>query len=110
MHRIRCHKIRQGSHLRFHAAIRDAWTESAYRLWSTEDDHPAMIRAADGNGVMIVVEIWSLPTEGLAGILLEEPAGLAIGEVKLEDGSTVLGVIGDPALMHPVVEWIGSGV
>ena len=31
--------------------------------------------------------------------LLKEPPGLTIGKVRLDDGSTVLGVLGEPALV-----------
>jgi carbamate kinase len=79
--------------------IRETTTEPAYRLWSINDDHPAMIRVTDGTGVHVAVEIWSVPQAGLAGILLKEPPGLTIGKVRLNDGSTVLGVIGEPALV-----------
>jgi carbamate kinase len=79
--------------------IREATTEPAYRLWSINDDHPAMIRVTDGTGVCVAVEIWSVPRAGLAGILLKEPLGLTIGKVRLNDGSTVFGVIGEPALV-----------
>ena len=64
------------------------------------DDHPAMIRVTDGSGVAVAVEVWSVPAAGLAGILLNEPPGLSIGKVNLADGSTVLGVIGEPALVE----------
>ena len=40
-----------------------------------------------------------MPQAGLAGILLKEPPGLTIGKVCLNDGSTVLGVLGEPALV-----------
>ena len=40
-----------------------------------------------------------MPAAGLAGIRLNEPLGLSIGKVNLEDGSTVLGVLGEPALV-----------
>jgi hypothetical protein len=56
-----------------------------------------MVRVTDGSGVAVAVEVWSVPVDGLAGILLKEPAGLTIGKVRLDDGSTVLGVIGEPA-------------
>jgi hypothetical protein len=39
-----------------------------------------------------------VPVEGLAGILLKEPAGLSVGKVTLADGSVVLGVLGEPIL------------
>lgn len=44
----------------------------------------------------IDVEIWEVSPEGLAGILAKEPAGLCIGKVMLNDGSEVLGVLGEP--------------
>ena len=80
--------------------VREAETEPVYRLWTVNDDHPAMIRMTDGSGVAVAVEVWSVPAAGLAGILLNEPPGLSIGKVRLDDGSTVLGVIGEPALVE----------
>ena len=86
--------------------VREAMTEPAYRLWTINDDHPAMLRVTDGSGVRVAVEVWSVPPAGLAGILLNEPPGLCIGKVRLEDGSTVLGVLGEPALVQ--VSLLGS--
>jgi hypothetical protein len=77
--------------------VRETKTEAAYRLWTINDEHPAMLRVTDGTGVKIAVEVWSVPPAGLAGILLNEPPGLCIGKVRLEDGSIVLGVLGEPA-------------
>lgn len=80
--------------------VRETQTEPAYRLWTINDEHPAMLRVTDGTGVKVAVEVWSVPTIGLAGILLNEPPGLCIGKVRLEDGSIVLGVLGEPALVE----------
>ena len=80
--------------------VREAATEPVYRLWSVNDDHPAMVRVTNGNGVKVAVEVWSVPASGLASILLKEPPGLTIGKVRLDDGETVLGVIGEPALVE----------
>ena len=77
--------------------VRETATQPAYRLWSINDRHPAMIRT-DAGGVAIAVEVWAVPAAGLAQILLHEPPGLAIGKVKLIDGTVVLGVLGEPAL------------
>jgi gamma-glutamylcyclotransferase (GGCT)/AIG2-like uncharacterized protein YtfP len=77
--------------------VREATTEPAYRLSSIDDRHPAMVRVKSG-GVAVAVEVWSVPAGGLASILLNEPAGLTIGKVTLEDGSEVLGVLAEPAL------------
>lgn len=70
-------------------------TEAAYRLWSIDDQYPAMVRVAEGGGA-IAVEVWDVPLAGLGVILMQEPPGLAIGKVKLADGQVVLGVIGEP--------------
>jgi len=75
----------------------EAKTEAAYRLWSINDRHPAMLRVKEG-GVAVAIEVWSVPAAGLAGILLQEPRGLSIGKVKLADGSEVLGVLAEPVL------------
>lgn len=77
--------------------MRETKTEPAYRLWSIGDRHPAMVRVKEG-GVAVVVEVWSVPGAGVAKILLQEPPGLSIGKVKLDDGTVVLGVLGEPIL------------
>ena len=77
--------------------VRETTTVPAYRLWSINDRHPAMVRVKSG-GVAVAVEVWAVPPAGLASILLKEPPGLAIGKVKLADGSEVLGVLGEPIL------------
>jgi len=80
--------------------VRETMTEAAYRLWTINNEHPAMVRVTDGTGVQIAVEVWSVPAAGLAGILLSEPPGLSIGKVRLADGTIVLGVLGEPALVQ----------
>ncbi len=77
--------------------VREAATVPAYRLWSIDDRHPAMIRVASG-GVSVAVEVWAVSPDGLAQILLQEPPGLCIGKVTLADGEEVLGVLGEPLL------------
>jgi gamma-glutamylcyclotransferase (GGCT)/AIG2-like uncharacterized protein YtfP len=79
------------------AFVRETTTAPVYRLWSIGDRHPAMLRVRDG-GVAVAVEVWSVPAEGLASILLAEPPGLSIGKVTLADGDEVLGVLGEPIL------------
>ena len=88
--------------------VRETFTEPAYRLWSIGDRHPAMVRTNQG-GVAVAVEVWSVPAAGVARILLQEPAGLTIGKVKLADGSEVLGVLGEPVLCESQKEITGYG-
>jgi hypothetical protein len=77
--------------------VRDDETDACYRLWSIGDRHPAMIRTP-GGGTRVALEVWDVPAEGLATLLMGEPPGLAIGKVVLRDGSIVLGVLGEPFL------------
>jgi gamma-glutamylcyclotransferase (GGCT)/AIG2-like uncharacterized protein YtfP len=79
------------------AFVREARTEAGYRLWSIGDRHPAMLRTP-GEGASVALELWDVPLEGLAAILQNEPPGLSIGKVVLDDGSVVLGVLGEPFL------------
>lgn len=77
--------------------VREDKTDLCYRIWSIDDRHPAMMRTP-GEGCKVALEIWEVPPAGLASVLLNEPPGLAIGKVVLEDGSIVLGVLGEPFL------------
>ena len=74
---------------------REAKTEAAYRIWTIDDNYPAMIKVREG-GVAVAVEVWNVPLAGLGIVLSQEPPGLAIGKVTLEAGEEVLGVIGEP--------------
>ncbi len=73
---------------------REAQTEPTYRIWSIDDQYPAMVKVREG-GVAVAVEVWQVPLAGLGTVLSQEPPGLAIGKLKLHDGEEVLGVIGE---------------
>ena len=88
--------------------VRETATAPTYRLWSIDDRHPAMIRVAS-RGRAIAVEVWAVPPEGLASILLQEPPGLCIGKVKLAEGEEVLGVLGEPLLVEAQREITSHG-
>jgi gamma-glutamylcyclotransferase (GGCT)/AIG2-like uncharacterized protein YtfP len=77
--------------------VRETATAPVYRLWSIGDRHPAMMRSETG-GAAIMVEVWSVPAEGIAAILQNEPPGLCVGKVRLVDGVEVLGVLGESVL------------
>ncbi|MEP0909425.1 glutamyl-tRNA amidotransferase [Leptolyngbya sp. GB1-A1] len=89
--------------------VQETETAPIYRLWSIDDRHPAMMRVAEG-GRAIALEIWAVPPAGLANVLMQEPAGLAIGKVLLNNGETVLGVLGEPFLcedQREITQWGG---
>jgi len=75
----------------------EAQTVPAYRLFSIGDRHPGMYRVTSG-GISVAVEVWRVPVDGLASILIKEPAGLSIGKVMLASGEEMLGVLAEPIL------------
>lgn len=82
--------------------LREAATAPCYRLWSINDNNPAMLRVdpADPQAVSVAVEVWQVPAAGLASVLMKEPEDLSVGKVTLSDGEVVLGVIGEPELVR----------
>jgi hypothetical protein len=86
--------------------VREDATLPAYRIYSINDRHPGMVRVPTG-GVSVAVEVWAVPPEGLASILLKEPPGLCIGKISLLSGEETLGVVAEPILcegMHEISE------
>ncbi len=88
--------------------VREDRTDGHYRLWSINDQHPGMQRVAEG-GTSVALEIWSLPNASFAALLESEPAGLAVGKVRLKDGSEVLGVLAENWLTEGQREITESG-
>lgn len=73
--------------------IKESKTEKAYRLYSINDQYPAMIKV-DRGGNTVDVELYEISEEGLKEVLAKEPPGLTIKEITLIDGSRVQGVVG----------------
>jgi gamma-glutamylcyclotransferase (GGCT)/AIG2-like uncharacterized protein YtfP len=89
--------------------LREDWTAPVYRLWSIGDRYPGMVRVATG-GVAIALEVWQVPPAGLVQVLLQEPPGLAIGQVYLQNGETTLGVLAEPITcegQQEITQWGG---
>jgi gamma-glutamylcyclotransferase (GGCT)/AIG2-like uncharacterized protein YtfP len=78
--------------------VSDACTAPIYRLWNVQDRYPAMLRDLQG-GAEISLELWELPAGNLVSLLENEPAGLTVGRIELEDGRTVLGVLAEPYIV-----------
>ena len=73
--------------------LKESKTEKSYRLYSINDQYPAMIKVASG-GNTVDVELYEISEEGLKDVLSKEPPGLTIKEIALIDGSLVQGVVG----------------
>lgn len=88
--------------------IREAQTTADYRLWTISDRHPAMMRVQTG-GAKLALELWELPAEAIATVLQQEPAGLCIGRIALDNGESTLGVLGESWLCETGTEITAYG-
>ena len=86
-------------------------TAPAYRLYALPGPaprRPGLVRVADG-GASIEVEVWSLPTRELGGLLGEIPAPLGLGRVELANGDLVTGFIGEAYAAHGAADVTAFG-
>jgi len=67
-------------------------TAPAYRIHSIGDVHPGMYRVGDG-GISVPGELYDVPDEVLARVEAGEPPDLYRGDVELEDGRVVPGIL-----------------
>jgi allophanate hydrolase len=71
-------------------------TSRNYRLYAlrgTEPPKPGLMRAADGEGTAIEIEVWALPTDGFGRFVAAVPPPLSIGTITLADGRAVKGFL-----------------
>jgi allophanate hydrolase len=71
-------------------------TSRNYRLYAlpgTEPPKPGLMRAPDGEGAAIEIEVWALPTEGFGRFVATVPPPLSIGTITLADGRAVKGFL-----------------
>ena len=77
--------------------VREDRTAPCYRLYSLEGFspiRPGMVRTADpAEGASIALEVWSLPTASVGGLLVQIPAPLGLGTLELDSGETVKGFV-----------------
>ena len=63
-----------------------------YRLYSIDDIHPGMFEVEEG-GVSVAGEMYRMSDEISQQVKNGEPSGLYFGDIKLNNGSTVKGVL-----------------
>lgn len=79
--------------------VAEAMTAPKYKLYSIGDKYPAMVPADRADGVSVAGELFEVPHEVWPAIRDSEPPGLYRGEVELEDGRVVLGMLGSTDLV-----------
>jgi len=75
-----------------------------YALKGTVPAKPGLVRVPGYEGPGIEVEIWALPAETLGSFVDGVPLPLAIGTLRLEDGSLVKGFLVEPAAVEDATE------
>jgi allophanate hydrolase len=81
--------------------LRRTRTAGGYRMLRVPGagiPRPALV-AGDGPAEGFAVEVWELPAQGLGEVVAEVTAPLRMGSVRLADGSTSLGWVGDAAAL-----------
>jgi allophanate hydrolase len=75
----------------------EARTAPSYRLYAlaTEPPKPGVVRVA-ADGASLPGEIWALSPAALGTFLAAIPQPMALGEVELDDGRTVVGFLCEP--------------
>jgi allophanate hydrolase len=78
--------------------VRTTVTAPDYRLHllDTSPPKPGLVRVERG-GAAIEGELWRLPAPGLASLLAQLPSPMALGPVRLADGSAPTGFLCEPA-------------
>ncbi|HUB53139.1 MAG TPA: allophanate hydrolase [Terracidiphilus sp.] len=75
-------------------------TDGDYRLYALANTHPpkpGLVYTPGLNGAGIEIEVWAMPEETVGGFLNAIPPPLALGTVRLADGSAVKGFLCEPA-------------
>ena len=75
--------------------LEETITAPDYRLYTLDGApaRPGLLRAANGGGTAITVEIWALSTEAFGRFVAAVPSPLTIGTLHLADGLTVKGFL-----------------
>jgi allophanate hydrolase len=75
--------------------IKSCRTAGSYRLYALRSNppKPGLVHDPRFQGRGIEIEIWAVPENEFGGFVAAIPAPLAIGNVTLEDGSSVRGLI-----------------
>ncbi|AEV86994.1 allophanate hydrolase [Actinoplanes sp. SE50] len=92
---------------RFLRAVR---TAAHYRLHAlpTDPPKPGLVRVAAG-GAAIEGEVWALPPDALGRLLAGLPSPMALGPVRLADGTTVTGFLCEGVAAEGAPDITGHG-
>ncbi|HEX7671413.1 MAG TPA: allophanate hydrolase [Polyangiaceae bacterium] len=96
-------------HARFVRTVRSAPQYRLYALAGTVPPKPGLVYDAAFQGEGIELEVWSLHEAAFGSFVNEVPPPLAIGTVKLEDGTSVSGFVCEPHALVGATEITSYG-
>ncbi len=82
-------------------------TSGDYRLYAlanTMPPKPGLVYTPGFGGVGIEIEVWAMPEDTVGSFLNMIPPPLALGTIRLADGSTVKGFLCEPAALDDAQE------
>jgi len=87
-----------------------ARTAPKYRLYAldTVPPKPGVVRVAD-EGASLPGEVWELAPAALGTFLAAIPQPMALGEVELDDGTTVVGFLCEPLALEGARDITATG-
>jgi allophanate hydrolase len=80
----------------FSRAVRTTASYRLYALAGAEPRKPGLLRAEEGRGAQIEVEIWRLPPAAFGRFVAAIPPPLCVGTIALEDGTVCKGFLVEP--------------
>jgi allophanate hydrolase len=92
--------------------VGDVETAPDYRLFALDASgppKPGLLRVADGTGAAIKAEVWALDVATFGAFVAKVPSPLAIGTVRLGDGSSVKGFLVEPEAVAGATDISGFG-
>ena len=91
--------------------VEETTTALKFRLFSINNEYPAMVKATGEDGVSIEGELYLVPREVWPRVLEAEPPGLSREQIELFDGRLVYGIVGSEHLVsekgHDISEFGG---
>ncbi|GAA2875875.1 amidase [Actinoplanes cyaneus] len=90
---------------RLRGAVR---TAPEYRMYALPSGKPGLVRVPSG-GASILGEVWELPPATLGPFLAALPSPMALGKVRLDDGTSVTGFLCEQAGVDGAPDITGHG-
>lgn len=80
--------------------VKESKTKACYRLYSINDEYPAMIYDESGLASSIRVEVYEIDEEKIPLLMEKEPKGLKATKVFLTGNEVTIGILGTYSIIR----------